>query len=1003
MTRRFLSWAAAGAVVFSSFGSSIIRFGTTPAYAQPQYADVLKLMRAHQYQQAYAECKRLIETTPQPISAYQRLAELAHEAGLVAEAAAFFQRLPAAISEQQALKHYGLAALYALKVTPSEADQKLVIEHSQLALSYWPNLVKPYQLMAAAWISLKQEAEYEKYLELLLAQVPQSAPTFVGLASFRRQKGRYKEGLVAVDKALQLDPDLLEATYEKTNILWRMQDDSSRQAALTLSQQFLQRVERQGPIEQQIKARIALGYARNALGDSLQAVNEFRAGLQLAEEAGELALQEMLLANLCRNYSGLDDYAKMVGTCHQGMAISISNRKEYYLGLLGYAYRRLGDTPTGIAYYKDSLKAARQKNDQAHKIWMLTNLGEAYVDADPPNYNESQRLLKEALQLSDEPRFLAQKSSALASFGRLYYEKGQYQKALDFQQEAYELACQTTNKPQQARSLNSLGAAYSKLKQWQNALKSYQAAQQLGEQLFSARIVWLAHSGMAANYRHLGQFAEAEKHYRLAIQSQETTRNKLKEDGDKVSYWQDKVKLYKDLISLLRYPAVQNQAVPKRAVPPKNDAINAEVFQLAEQWRARAFLDLLVEAGARSAPGNLNNPMQQPLGLPETQRLLDDQTVVLSYSLDQHGSLLFGVSRNKFEVYQLLGENDINECTAKLLKSLSDKTQGSPEGYRLEASTLYQKLIAPARNLLAGKRHLIIVPDGVLQRLPFGALLKAPTKKTGVADPVDLPYLIKDFAISYAPSVSVWARLHDSVSKNTKAPKDFIAIGNPLYPQEAQGLFALLPGGAKLQPLKYSQGEMERISALFGKNSDVTLYQGAQANETSVKSVGLLNQYRYVHFSVHASANEAVPKFSGLFLSPPFSHGAETNSLSQGDGVLTTEEIMGLRLNAELVSLSACETGLGKQIRGEGMMGLMRAFIYAGTPSVAVSLWKVDERATADLMENFYKYLLHGKRQKAGTYIRLNKAEALQEAQLDAIREGNAPYYWAPFVLVGHP
>jgi CHAT domain-containing protein/Tfp pilus assembly protein PilF len=1001
MTRRFLYWAAACAVALSLFGISVTRFGTKTVYAQPQYSEVLKLMRAHQYQQAYAECERLIETAPQPINAYQRLTEIAHEAGLVNKAAAFFKRLPDGTPEQQALKHYGLAALYALKVSPSEADHRLIIEHSQLALSYSPNLMRPYTLMAAARIALKQEAELERYLETLLAQAPQNAITHIWLAYFRKQQGRYKEGLAIIDKALELDPSSLEASYEKISILWQLQDDSSKQSALTLSQQFLSRVERRGTITQQIRARIMLGYARTALGHGLQAVNEFRAGLQLAEEAGELALQETLLANLCRNYSALDDYANTVGACRQGMAISFSRNKEYYLGILGFAYRRLGDTPTGIAYYKDSLKVARQKNDQERQMWMLTNLGEAYVDADPPNYNESQRLLEEALQLSNKPRFLAQKSSALASLGRLYYEKGQYQKALDVQHEAYKLACAVPDKGQQARSLNSLGAAYSKLRQWQNALKSYQAAQQLGEQIFSARIVWLAHSGMAANYRQLGQFAEAEKHYRLAIQSQETTRNKLKEDGDKISFWQDKVKLYKDLISLLMRPTLQNQAVPKRAVLPKNDA-NAAAFQLAEQWRARALLDLMVESSTRSASGNLNNTVRHPIGLPETQRLLDDQTVMLSYSLDQNESLLFGVSHNQFEVYQLSGENDINECATNLLKTLSDKTQGSPDSYRLEANTLYRKLIAPAGNLLAGKKHLIIVPDGVLQRLPFEVLLKEPTKKTRVADPVDLPYLIKDFAISYAPSVSIWAQLREAVANNNKAPKDFIAFGNPLYPKETQGLFASLLGGAKLQPLNYSQGEMERIKALFGQDGSVTLYQGAQANEAAVKSVGLLKQYRYVHFSVHACANEAIPRFSGLLLSPPFNNGAETNSLNQGDGVLTTDEIMGLRLNAELVSLSACETGLGKQVRGEGLMGLMRAFIYAGTPSVAVSLWKVDERATADLMENFYKYLLHGKKKKDETQIRLNKAEALQQAQLDAIREGNAPYYWAPFVLVGH-
>lgn len=1005
MARRFLSWIVVIATVLSLplYGISHICLGTNSVYAQPQYPVVLKLMQTRQYQQAFVECERLLETAPLAENAYQRLAELAHEVGLVAEAAAFFRRLPDATPVHQALKHQGIAVLYALNVSPSKADHQLIIEHSQLALSYSPNLIRPYQLIAESWMALKQEAELERYLDALLAQTPQNAMTYVGLAYFRKQKGRYKAGLDAIDKALELDPNSLEASYEKINILWRMPDDSSKQAALILGQQFLQRVERQGTSSQRIKAHRILGYTHNALGDQRQAVNEFRMGLQLAEDAGELVLQDTLLASLCNSYVDLDDYANAVGACRQGMAFSFTRLRGHYLGNLGYAYRRLGDTPTGIAHYKESLDLAKQDNDQGRQIWMLTNLGEAYIDADPPDYKESQRLLEEALRLSDKANLLARKSSALASLGRLYYETAQYQKALDFQQEAYNLASTEKRTSQQARSLNSLGAVYAKLGQWQNALRSHQTAQQLGEQLFSARIVWLAHSGMAANYRHLGQFAEAEKHYRLAIQSQETMRSKLKEEGDKVSFWQDKVKLYKDLISLLMSPTAHHEAGGKQPFTPKNAALDAEAFQLAEQWRARAFLDLLSEAGTNSEAGKRSSVIRQPIGLRVAQQSLDAETVILSYSLDQQESLLFGVTRDRFEVYRLPGEADINECATKLLKSLTDKTQGSPQNYRVGASTLYAKVIAPASDLLAGKTHLIIVPDGMLQRLPFEVLLKESAKKMDMDDLVDLPYLIKDFAISYAPSVSVWARLHESIPKNTKAPNDFIAFGNPLYPEKAQGLAASLLRGAAPQPLRYSKSEMERIGALFGRNRTVSIYQGAQANETTVKTLGLINQYRFVHFSVHAGVNEAFPRFSGLLLSLPASTNVEIGSLSQGDGVLTAEEIMSLQLNAELVSLSACETGVGKLVNGEGLMGLMRAFIYAGTPSVAVSLWKVDDRATADLMEDFYKYLLHGKKQKNGKQITLNKAGALREAQLEAIREGSAPYYWAPFIIEGHP
>lgn len=655
----------------------------------------------------------------------------------------------------------------------------------------------------------------------------------------------------------------------------------------------------------------------------------------------------------------------------------------------------------GIAYYKDSLKVAQQKGNVDVQTWMLTNLGETYADLQ--EYGESERHLNEALRLSHQLPNRSRESSVLASLGKLYYEQKNYGMALDYQRQAYELACKENNKEQEARSLISLGAAYFKLSDWPRALEAYQNARQLGENLKSTRIVWLAHGGMADSYRQRGKFKEAEQQYRFAIDALEETRSKLKEEGDKVSFWQDKVKLYKDLISLLRHPNFSRQAVGQGPPFQKSSVLDVEAFRLAERWRARAFLDLLSESRTEPVSGNLNNAIREPLGLSTVQQLLDDQTVILSYSLDEPVSLLFGVSRNKFEVHNLPSEPDINDHTAKLLKSLLEKTQSSPTAYPTEARAVYEKLVAPARSLLAGKKHLIIVPDGVLQRLPFEVLLQESAKNPRTADLADLSYLIKDFAISYAPSVSIWARLHELVAKNTKAPKDFIAFGNPQYPDQPQGLFASLLGGSTLQPLKYSQGELERISALFGKNRSITVYQGAQANETAVKSAESLNQYRFVHFSVHASLNEALPRLSGLLLSPPASGEADASGSSQNDGVLTAEEIMRLRLNAELVSLSACETGLGKLVKGEGLMGLMRAFIYAGTPSVAVSLWKVDDRATADLMESFYKNLLHGKSQKNGKQVSLDKAEALREAQLEVIREGNAPYYWAAFVIEGHP
>jgi CHAT domain-containing protein len=139
-----------------------------------------------------------------------------------------------------------------------------------------------------------------------------------------------------------------------------------------------------------------------------------------------------------------------------------------------------------------------------------------------------------------------------------------------------------------------------------------------------------------------------------------------------------------------------------------------------------------------------------------------------------------------------------------------------------------------------------------------------------------------------------------------------------------------------------------------------------------------------VHFSTHGYLNEARPKFSGLVLSLP-------RSELQEDGLLSAYEIFNLKLNADLVVLSACETGLGKEVKGEGLMSLTRAFMYAGTPSVVVSLWNVNDQSAADLMIRFYRNLQTG----------MTKGEALRQAQLETIRDNGFPFFWAPFVLIG--
>jgi CHAT domain-containing protein len=218
------------------------------------------------------------------------------------------------------------------------------------------------------------------------------------------------------------------------------------------------------------------------------------------------------------------------------------------------------------------------------------------------------------------------------------------------------------------------------------------------------------------------------------------------------------------------------------------------------------------------------------------------------------------------------------------------------------------------------------------------------------------------------------------------ASKRFLGFADPLYGSRSASGGAVRGSGPELAPLTESKEEVRRIAALYPASS-VALFTGASATEENVKGSALFAEARQVHFATHGSLNESQPQLSGLELA--------RIGASKEDGTLRVYEIFNLRLNADLLTLSACDTALGKEVSGEGILGMTRAFFYAGARSLLVSLWPVSDRSTPDLMYDFYRHL-----GVAGT-----KAEALRQAKLSMIdsESYSDPYFWGPFILSGEP
>ena len=362
----------------------------------------------------------------------------------------------------------------------------------------------------------------------------------------------------------------------------------------------------------------------------------------------------------------------------------------------------------------------------------------------------------------------------------------------------------------------------------------------------------------------------------------------------------------------------------------------------------------------------------KPLGIEQIQReVLKAGTTLIEYSLGTERSFVWAVTRERSISAILPPAKEIEKLVSAFRRSLSASVSGltarqsENEVARMSAQ-LYDKLLKPVERMLAPNQSLIIVPDGVLYYVPFEAL-----SASGRAG-----FLMERFPIAYAPSATSLAA--GESNPRPTGSKLLFAMGDPVY--AARGTSG--QRGPSLSPLPYTRDEIMGISSLFPKEQS-TIYLGTGAREEAVKTEAL-DKYKYIHFATHGIMDEKHPGRSGLALSP---------SAGMEDGILQVNEIVGLRLNADLVTLSACGTGLGELAEGEGMLGLVRTFLYAGASSVAVSLWSVNDAATATMMKDFYKGLSRG----------VSPNAALRQAKLSMLRQTNItwrhPHYWAPFVL----
>ena len=448
----------------------------------------------------------------------------------------------------------------------------------------------------------------------------------------------------------------------------------------------------------------------------------------------------------------------------------------------------------------------------------------------------------------------------------------------------------------------------------------------------------------------------------------------------------------------------QIQLIAQRSNQQEIDTLDKEMSALDDEYQQ-------VEAAIRkSSPQYAALTQPQPLGLKEIQQQLDPNTLLLEYSLGDERSYLWVVAQNSLKSYELPKREQIETVAQQVKESLTAraavKSLESPAQRRTrieqEDANFQRAVVELSRLILVpaaaelGTKRLVIVADGALQYVPFAALSIEKRRP-----------LIVDHELVSLPSASSFAVQRQNLKPRTPAPKAVAVIADPVFSlsdarfktdvrsmataeQSSTRIIEHLPatanGQLSIPRLPFTRQEADRILAVAPAGASLKAVD-FRANR-SIATSGELSKYRYVHFATHGYLDTTRSGLSAIVLSLVDEAGKPQ------DGFLRTHDIYNLKLPAELVVLSACETGLGKDVKGEGLEGLMRAFMYAGARRVVVSLWNVNDKATAELMQHLYAGMLRSHK---------TPAAALRAAQIEMLRtpQWQSPYYWAAFVMQG--
>ncbi len=749
-----------------------------------------------------------------------------------------------------------------------------------------------------------------------------------------------------------------------------------------------------------------MGAVYSDLGQFETAAEDYRKSLTIAEKIHNGRLIGNALANQAVIYGHLGDYARALTDLKRTYDISerLGDKRGVVIGLInmGSLFSWQGDVAQAEDYTQRAATLADAAGLKPLSAIASLNLGEAAQLRGDLGLamTRFERSVAQFKELGDRSNL----ASALTLQGSTYAEQRNEARAM----ECFEESLNIRNAIGASRE-NAF--TFSEIASLQNQLRHYEAAREAAEKGISIarnsgyrEAAWRDHLQLGNAYRGLRQLSKAEGEFSASIATIEDLRPDVAgSESEQERFFEYKLEPYQRMIDLLATDSRSAEAFQYAERAKARVLIDTlrtgrirvtELMNEDERKRDEGFRMKLASLNAKLNPDRQQSSSRGLVTPSESNKLIAEldhtrleyaayrtnlfaqhrewklqiggvDTITLAHAFelmpDEHTAMLefvvtgdhvylFALTRRSSDEKQNLSVYSIpigSDDLSKQIQSFRSQLATRDLGFRSGARHLYSLLLGPAAVDLAGKRNLIIVPDGVLWELPFQALIKS-----------DERYLLDWAAISYAPSLSAFEEMLKAKGqrRSSSASVDLVAMGN--------------------------SNEVQDIAQVYGNN--VRIYKGPEARESQFKAIGA--DAKVVHLAAHAIADNTSPLYSYLLM-------AKEDPASGDDGLLEAWELQRMNLRAELVVLSACETARGRVARGEGIIGLSWSLLLSGVPTTVLSQWKVESDSTSKLMVAFHRY------RKSG----LKDPEALRRAALDLKRNSTYahPFYWAPFIVIG--